>query len=238
MNDLSDESVRDAEKDLCLNDLYLFAKHCLGYNDLVSGTHHSIARALQDDTKRKLICVPRGCFKSTLSTIAYPMWLLEKNPNLRILIDSELYTNSKNFLREIKGHYQSNIRFRELFGEYKFPLMNESELIHPKRTKSLKEASIAVSGIGAQKTSTHWDVIIADDLSSYSNTKNPEVAKKTLDHYRLYTSLLEPNGTMVVIGTRYSEIDIIGFIIENELGIKDGNIHELKKNYCDRGIEG
>lgn len=239
MLELSESDIRDTERELCLTDLYLFAKYCLGYSDLVDHTHRPIANALQAKTPRKLICVPRGCFKSTLSTIAYPMWLLEHNPNLRILIDSELFTNSKNFLREIKGHYQTNPRFRDLFGELRFTMLNESELIHPKRTKSLKEPSIVCSGLGAGsgKTSQHYDVVIADDLSSYINTKNPDVAKKTLENYRLYTSLLEPTGTLVVIGTRYSEIDIIGFIIENELGIKDGNIDELKKTYCHRSPE-
>lgn len=160
------------------------------------------------------------------------MWLLLHNPNARILIDSEFYANSKNFLREIKAQYEHNTMFRALFGDKVGPLWNEGEVIVKDRTQPLKEPSIACSGVGAGKTSQHYDIIIADDLSSYQNTRTPDLAQKTIDHYRLYTSLLEPNGTIVIIGTRYSEIDIIGFVIENELEIKDGNIEELKKLYC------
>lgn len=229
---ITDEELLATEKDQYLSSLYLFAKYCLGYHDLTEQTHLPIAEALQANTKRKLICVPRGCFKSTLSTIAYPMWLLLHNPNLRILIDSELYSNSKNFLREIKAQFETNKLVKRLFGDYKGPMWNEGEVIVSKRTKPLKEPSIACSGIGAGKTSQHYDVIIADDLSSYQNCKNPDLAQKTIDHYRLYTSLAEPDATIVVIGTRYSENDIIGFIIQNELEIKDGNIEELKKLYC------
>lgn len=231
-DEVTDDELIATEKDQYLSSLYLFAKYCLGYHDLTEETHLPIAQALQENTKRKLICVPRGCFKSTLSTIAYPMWLLLHNPNLRILIDSELYSNSKNFLREIKAQYETNATFKKLFGEYRGSMWNEGEIIVSQRTKALKEPTIACSGIGAGKTSQHYDVIIADDLSSYQNCKNPDLAAKTIDHYRLYTSLLEPNGTVVVIGTRYSENDIIGFIIQNELEIKDGNIEELKKLYC------
>lgn len=231
-DDVTDEELIATERDQYRESLYSFAKYCLGYSDLTEQTHWPMAEALQSTTKRKLICVPRGCFKSSLSTIAYPMWLLLHNPNLRILIDSELYSNSKNFLREIKAQYESNACFRKLFGDmWKGSMWNEGEIIVGPRTKPLKEPTIACSGIGAGKTSQHYDVIIADDLSSYQNTKNPDQAAKTVDHYRLYTSLLEPDGTIVVIGTRYSEIDIIGFVIENELEIKDGNIEELKKVY-------
>lgn len=238
LNERSLDELKATKKSFYMDDLYLFAKYCLGYEDLTKKTHLPIARALQLPTKRKLICVPRGCFKSTISTIAYPMWILEHNPNARILIDSELYANSVTFLRAIKGHYESNSKFREIFGEYKrsdFPLWNESDLTIPRRFKpGIKEPSIVCSGIGAGsgKTSQHYDYVIADDLSSYINTKNPDVAKKTLENYRLYTSLLDPEGTLVIIGTRYSEIDIIGHIIEHELDIKDGNIEELKRLYC------
>lgn len=229
--DISHDDVDQYEKELFKNNFYAFAKFCLGYKDMDKHVHIPIAQALQAQTKRKLICIPRGLFKSSLSTIAYPMWRLLHNPNERILIDSELYANSKNFLREIKAHYQHNKKYNHLFGSEVGPLWNEAEVVIKSRTKPLKEPSIACSGIGAGKTSQHYDLIIADDLSSYMNTKNPEIAQKTIDHYRMYTSLLEPEGTIVIIGTRYSEIDIIGFVMENELMIKDNNIHELKKKY-------
>ena len=230
--DITDEELIETERDQYKSSLYLFAKYCLGYLDLTEDTHLPMAEALQAQTKRKLICVPRGCFKSSLSTIAYPMWLLLHNPDLTIMIDGELYTNSKNFLREIKAHYESNSKFKKIFGELRGDLWNEGEIIIKGRTRPIKEASITCSGIGAGKTGNHMDVIVADDLSSYNNTKNPDLAAKTIEHYRLYTSILNPGGTIVVIGTRYSEIDIIGFVIENELEIKNGNIQELKKLYC------
>lgn len=221
-------------KQFYLDSLYHFNKYGLKYNDMVGHVHGPICNALQAPTTRKLICVPRGTFKSTNSTIGYPMWLLEHNPNLRILLDSEIYSNSKNFLREIKGHYEHNQDFRSLFGDRVGSLWNEDEIIVSTRTIHKKEPSIVCSGIGAGKTSQHYDVIIADDLSSYKNITSKDLAQKTIDHYRLYTSLLEPNGTLVIIGTRYSEIDLIGFVIENELGIKGGDVEKLRELYCKR----
>lgn len=219
----------DAERQLYLSSFYHFAKYCLGNKDLVPHVHGKMCKAFEEETLRKLLCVPRGTMKSTVASVSYPMWRLLKNPNLRILLDSQLYTNSTTFLREIKGHYERNEKFRHFFGDWVGSVWSEGEIIVRPRTSIKKEPSIAASGIGAQKTSQHYDLIIADDLSSYDNCKTREHAEKVINHYRLYTSLLDPGGEIVVIGTRYSELDIIGFIIEHELGIKDGDLKLFKK---------
>lgn len=215
------EELFKAETELYKQSFYHFTKYCLGYKDLNRRVHGEICDEMQNkETKRKLICVPRGTFKSSIGAVAYPMWSLLPDPNLRVLIDSSLYSNSKNFLRETKAHYKTNETFRAHFGDWVGnECWNEGEIIVSRRTKPLKEPSIACSGIGAQKTSQHYDLIVADDLSGTDNVKTPELAQKVIDHYRLYTSLLEPNGTIVIIGTRYSELDIIGHILENELGV-------------------
>lgn len=196
--------------------LYSTAKHLLGYKDINTRTHGGIIRALEASTRRKLICVPRGCFKSSIASVSYPIWLLIRNPNLRILIDSELYSNSCKFLIEIKAHMKS-AKMMNLFGEFEGPIWTQSEIVLRQRMKIKKEASITCSGIGAGKTSAHYDIIIADDMNSPQNSLTVEARQKVIDHYRLYTSLLEPNGTIVIIGTRYAQDDLIGWIIKNEI---------------------
>lgn len=189
----------------------------LGYPDINMETHGGIIHALESPSERKLIVVPRGCLKSTIASVAYPIWMLLKNPDLRIMIDSELYSNSKNFLREIKAHLESE-PLTNLFGQFKTDkVWNEGEITIGQRKKPLKESSITCSGVGAQKTSQHFDLIICDDLSSPTNSHTPESREKVINHYRMYTSLLDPGGICVVIGTRYHQADIIGWILENEL---------------------
>lgn len=191
------------------------AKEGLGYKDVNPRTHGSMIRLLQDESKRKLICVPRGCLKSSIACVAYPIWLLINNPNLRILIDSELFTNSATFIREIKQHLESP-ELTELFGEFKGSTWNSDELIIRQRTKKLKEASITAGGVGTTKVGQHFDVIIHDDLNSPSNSNTTENAQKVIDHFKYNISILENLGTMVVVGTRYSAMDVIQFILDNE----------------------
>ncbi len=85
-----------------------------------------------------------------------------------------------------------------------------------------KEASITAAGIGTTKVGQHYDVIIGDDYNSQNNTNSPDNAKKVIDHYRYNISILEPEGLYVIIGTRYSELDLIGHIIANEIETPGG----------------
>lgn len=195
--------------------LYQTCKTLLSFKDINQRTHNEIIGTLESDSRRKLICVPRGCLKSSIACVAFPIWLLINNPNLRILIDSELYTNSSTFLREIKGHLESN-QFQMLFGKWKSKVWNESEIVISKRTRNLKEASITVGGIGTQKTGQHYDVIIGDDYNSPTNTNTIENSNKVINHFKYNNSILDPNGIYVVIGTRYGANDLIGWILSNQ----------------------
>ena len=208
--------LKDLARRRYTEDLYNLATGPLGYEQMTERTHGPICDVLMDGSKKKLIVVPRGCFKSTICSISYPIWLLINNPNHRILLDSELFTNSSRLMREIKGHLESKV-MTDLFGEFKGDTWNDTEIVIKQRTKIYKEGSITCSGVGAQKTGQHYTVIIADDLNSLDNSMSIEQREKIIDHYRLYISLLDPGGTLVVVGTRYSQGDLIGYILDNEI---------------------
>lgn len=204
--------------------LFHTAKTLLGYKDITDFTHGEIISALEQDTKRKLIVCPRGSFKSSVCVVSYSIWLLLRNPNLRILIDSEVYTNSKAFLTEIKAKLVSPMIIN-LFGDFRSNVnWTEGSITIKQRTKVLKEPSITVSGILANKTGAHYDVILHDDMNSDKSSATQEGRKKVVDHYRMNISIAEPDAIIGVIGTRYASDDLIGFILENELGINsDGS---------------
>lgn len=207
----------DLIKERYKRSVYLVAKDLCGYENMTQYTHGPMCGSLQSDKRKKLIVMPRGTFKSSVAVVAFSIYLLINNPNIRILIDSEKYENSKNFIHEIKGKLEDE-RIVNLFGEFKSPTKwAEGAITVQQRTKVLKEASITASGIGAGKTGQHYDVIIHDDLNTEENSQNPEQRKKIIRHYQMNTSILEPNGIIVVIGTRYAADDLIGWIMDNEI---------------------
>jgi hypothetical protein len=209
----------DAIADYGRESLFFLAHDILKMKDVNQETHGKMLAALESGSTRKLINMPRGTLKSSIGCVAYPIWRLINDPNDRILLDSELYSNSKTFLREIKLHISSPLLVK-LYGEFKGETWNESEIIIKQRTKPYKEASITVSGIGATKVGQHYQTIIGDDYCSPNNQNTPENSEKVIAHYRYNQSILEPGGTYVVIGTRYSERDIIAHILDNEVNIQ------------------
>lgn len=216
-SELRNPDSKEWLRELYKRSLFLTCRDLLGYKDINPRTHGDMIRALEAKTQRKLIVMPRGTFKSSVGSVGFPIWLLLRNPNERILIDSEIYSNSKNFLREIKAHLAQSY-ITDLFGRFKTDFTwNESEITIAQRTKPYKEASITCGGIGTVKVGQHYSVIIGDDMNSGNNSMNPEGCRKVIQHYQMNQAILDPDGIYVVIGTRYNQIDLIGHIIENEI---------------------
>ncbi len=206
---------REAIAQACRNSLFVFCHAICGYQDVDPVTHEEPIRILESPSQRKLIVLPRGSLKSSIGSVAYPLWCLVRDPNDTILLDSELYTNSVSRLREIKGHIESD-KFRYLFGDWKTKVWNEGELIIRPRTKVAREASITIGGIGTTKVGQHYKKIVGDDYNSPNNTNTPEKARKVVDHFKYNLSILEPDGTYVIIGTRYGAADIIGHVLKQQ----------------------
>jgi hypothetical protein len=207
-------------REFYLNDFFFFSKRFLQYKDLEWDVHGQFIKVFESKADRKIVVMPRGTFKSTLGSVAYPIWRLLRDPNLTILLDSELYSNSKNFLREIKGHLESS-RMNKIFGPQVGPKWDEGEVIIKGRTRIRKEASITVGGIGTTKVGQHYDLIIGDDYNSPQNSETPEKCQKVIDHVRYNLNILNPGGEYLFIGTRYAERDVIGFFLGEILGEKN-----------------
>lgn len=210
---------QEAIKSFYRKSLYATVKHLLAYDQVNWRTHGPIIQALEAPTKRKLIVVPRGCFKSTICVVGYSIWVLLNQPDARILIDSELFKNSTSFIREIKAHLEMP-HVTQLFGVFNSKeIWNQSALIIGQRTKAWKEASVTAGGIGTVKVGQHFTHIIGDDYNSPQNSETPESREKIVRHYKYNQSILDPDGTMVIIGTRYSEGDLIGHVLTEEIDL-------------------
>jgi hypothetical protein len=202
---------------LFLQDFYLFSKFFLYYKDIDKDVHGQFISVFESKATRKIVVMPRGTYKSTIGSVCYPIWRLLREPNLTILLDSELYTNSKNFIREIKGCFDSE-RMRMFFGDQVGSKWDETEIIIKSRTQNIKEASITAGGVGTTKVGQHYSLIIGDDLNSPQNSETPEKCQKVIDHMRYNLNILNPGGEYVFIGTRYAERDVIGFLLKEILG--------------------
>lgn len=192
----------------------------MGYDRVTFEEHGYIISLLQKEgelllsgknTSQRIIQIllPRASYKTTIASISFPMWLLKRNPNMRIMLDSETYNLSKSILSEIKQQYETGpyTRFYPAIDRKEIIRWAEDSIIIPERTMPKKEGNIAAAGLDGVKAGMHYDLIIADDLHSQNNTRTRYQIDGVIEHYRLLLSILEPNGLLIVIGTRWAEED-------------------------------
>lgn len=139
-----------------------------------------------------------------------------RDPNIRILITNALLDNSKAFLREIKSHFEKNEKLRSLYDNFtnEDEKWSETQIIVKKREAFHKEPTIQVTSVDKSVVSQHYDLIIADDLVTRESISTKEQRSKLVKYYKDLLDLLEPGGTLLVIGTRWHYDDLYGWLLD------------------------
>lgn len=233
-----EEILKEEARQKCLEDLHYLAKHILGYDRLTEHYHRSMAKDIDTPKyKFKLLLHPRGHFKSTLGTESYPIKKSLENPNLRCLITNAKLDNSRKFLRTIAKHFNSNPRFRWVWRDWwikKYAteydratmkdkldwvvrdVQDELTLLRPGQAR---EATFTTGAVDASMVSQHYGLIVADDLINREYVRTQEMVEKSILYFKDLLDLLDPDGELLVIGTRWSHMDLYAWIIE-EFGHK------------------
>lgn len=184
-----------------ITDIEYFGTECV-YDITVDETHNFIANNL----------VVHNSGKSLILDVAYLLWRILRDPNLRICIASKTGPQSKSFLGQIKQHMDNNDKFIKLFGSLRGDTWNEDEITVSTRTKILKEPTICAKAVGSGVPGFHFDIILADDLCDLENTATENQRNKMHQwFYIVLAPTLEPYGEFYVLGTRYHSDDIYGW---------------------------
>lgn len=211
------KQLEEMERRCGLESLYFFNKKILGYAEMQRRPHAAVADFLQATIKNKrhaLALEPRGTFKTTQISQGLPIWILEHDPNARILLDSSVLQNSIDNLRVIKAHYKNNQKFRYLYGDREGDYWVTEEITLKSRTNhKLKEPSIRCSSVERMQAGPHYTHILVDDVVSDINSRSIDGRRSVIEHFKLLFSLLDPGGVLIITGTRYHYEDLYGFII-------------------------
>jgi len=235
------------ENEFLLTEPYLFHEKVLCPERLRSYLRPFHKDGLEWATRKggkrlKLILWPRGHLKSTIFTQGESIRLATLNPNIRILINASKADLGETFLTSIKGTLASE-EYTRRYGNVlpnnrsgKHFRNNQKELTFLTRTNtSLKEPTITISGLDATKTSQHYDVIFHDDLVMRENVGNFEMMDKVWKVWQDSLDLLEPDGVMFVIGTRWHPLDLYGRILSDyvdERCFDGGTTHHVPHCKC------
>lgn len=169
--------------------------------------------------KRTLIMAPRDHGKTTLLTIAYIIWRIVNNPNIRILLVSNSASMAEMILAGIKSHMKKNKILIYLFGEFEGELWNNSAITVAQRDGvGLREPTISTVGVGGALVSGHYDIVMGEDLVDFENSRTQTQRDKLWNWFwtvvfpTCETSETHPekDGEIHLLGTRYHFDDFYG----------------------------
>jgi hypothetical protein len=176
---------------------------------------------LSEKIKKFMILWPRGLFK-TSAVIVWIIQIILNYPNVRLCFLTGSDELAVRQLDRVKRFFeQPTDRFRELFpefctksafaksGEAKEDALckmgNKHVFTVPARTNhTFAEGTFQISTAKTVKAGSHFDIIFVDDLVNEQNYKSAKALEKCYQDYIDIIPLLEPNGFILMTGTRYS----------------------------------
>ena len=167
---------------------------------------------------------PRDHGKSSHLSIAYPLWKIAKDHNIRILSISRASTIAQSFLSEIVSHIERNDRYKEwakaIRPEGVVPLTKPSRkqienwsgtsITIKRDDHALKDPTIAATGLFGQILSRRADIILMDDVVDQQNSATESQRKKIVNWVETTVlPVLVPGGTFFYLGNMWHPDDIV-----------------------------
>lgn len=216
--------MNDSRRKILANDLYAFYLYSVAskYSNLhPSWFIKELSIKLKDliynpSAKNRLMCaMPPQHSKSSLITLAFPVWLFCKNPKLNILIVSSEQDLASNF----------GIKIRELIhqigNEFHVKISNvksSNSFIMVEKNGVLCDGSIQLTGSRGHITGRPVDLIIIDD--PYKGLEDEFTPTQLRKKWNWFTNIIEQrvrNHTkLVILHTRWHSEDIQGKILADE----------------------
>ena len=162
--------------------------------------------------KHLAVSMPPRHTKSSMVTIAYPLWLILQNPDLNILIINNTATLSEKFgiaLRDCIQEYGA--MFNVFLSDVKH---SNSHLMFSDKKGKLYNGSIRLTGASGSITGQDADYIIIDDPYKGEEAEfTPTALQKKIDWFnRIVEQRIEPDTKLIILHTRWHSNDLIGYL--------------------------
>jgi len=184
------------------------------------------------ENRYTILLAPRGHGKTTIHSVAYPIWKLCHDPNLRVMILSKSSALAQRVLSEIKWHFEVNEDLIEFYGDLTnkdVKWTNEEVMLSRSKDVPFKESSITARGLDSAIIGGHYELIICDDIIDEKNTTTAQQRDKVRNTFeKVVRPMLEPWSEMHFVGTRWHEYDIYGELMESRLF--NGRVYDMITN--------
>lgn len=213
------ELLDQANRELAPTDPFAFGEYVF---QLEPAPHHRemvrFVLELFENNRSGVILEPRGHAKTTWANTILLSWIVARHRNIRIGLISNTAKQSNAFSRAIRWTIQSNQYYHDVFGDLTGSKWTDVEWIQKESDLyGTKDVTCYSAGAGGAIISKRFDLILCDDILDEENTANPEQQEKIETWFwKTLKPALAPGGSMIVIGTRWSEGDLYQKLIEDK----------------------
>lgn len=173
--------------------------------------------------RRRLILDFRGALKTTINAQAHTIQWILNYPDIAMFVVQSNSEKAESIIGEIKKHFQSNPRFRQLFPEHCpqrkiFDWGTKGEFTTEARNPEVtrKEKTVMAGSIDKGSAGYHFDVIKFSDIVEPNNIVGDGITQVKKSFYMMQNLLVAPDYWIDVEGTRYDFSDLYGDIIDKE----------------------
>ena len=164
-------------------------------------------RVARKEVLKLMIFMPPRHGKSEAVTIRFPVWCMERNPELRVIVGAYSKSLSETFSRKSRG-----------IARQRFKLSDERATAGDWETE--EGGGLRAVGVGSGVTGHGAHIILIDDpIKSREEANSRAYRERVWGWYKddLYTRQ-EPECAIIIIMTRWHEDDLAGKIIASEDG--------------------
>ena len=218
---LSGQDTIEMIRYICHENLYWFYRNYVStdFKENLDAPHIETLAAYLTDLKDGLInrlCVamPPRHSKSSMITLAFPLWLLSKNKDLNILIVNNSAGLSEKFGIQLREYIK---RIGPEFDLYLSEVKHSSTYImFTNSDGELQKGSIRLVGASGSITGQDADYIILDDIYSGFDDITPSLLAKKIDWFKtIIEQRIEPHTKLVILHTRWHSEDLQGYLHEH-----------------------
>jgi len=203
-------------------DLYEFYFNfiALRYKDYVDAPHiKELAGLLMDlylneESKHLCVSIPPRHSKSSIMTIAFPLWLIFHDPDMNILIVNAEATLSENFGIRLREYVKD---YGEIFDVYVSDVKHSSTHLKFEDNKgNLYKGSIRLTGSNGSITGQDADILILDDIYKGFADITPTLLDKKIEWFKtMILQRKEVETKLMILHTRWATNDLQGYLMEN-----------------------
>jgi len=175
-------------------------------------SRHLMAISLGKLDKHLAVSMPPRHSKSSMVTLAFPLWLIFQDPNLNILIINNTLTLSEKFGIKLRD---AILEYGYLFNVYLSDVKHSSShLMFCDKEGKLYNGSIRLTGASGSITGQDADYLIIDDPYKGEDEEfTPTALQKKIDWFnRIIEQRIEPTTKLIILHTRWHSNDIIGYV--------------------------